>query len=69
MLGAIGVNMGTRFLAPKKAPIDDAWKQAIAAAQSEDAVKVDVFNDIQPLPGTAGYGTVLRSLRTPFMNE
>src|SRR5258707_6764919 len=69
MLGAVGVNMGTRFLASKEAPIEDAWKVAIASAQSEDAVKVDVLNDIQPLPGTAGYGTVLRSLRTPFMEE
>jgi nitronate monooxygenase/enoyl-[acyl-carrier protein] reductase II len=69
MLGAVGVNIGTRFLASKEAPIDQAWKDAITAAKSEDAVKVDVLNDIQPLPGSAGYGTVLRSLRTPFMNE
>jgi enoyl-[acyl-carrier protein] reductase II len=69
MLGAVGVNIGTRFLASREAPIDDAWKAAIAAAQSEDAVKVDVLNDIQPLPGTGGYGTVLRSLHTPFMDE
>jgi enoyl-[acyl-carrier protein] reductase II len=69
MLGAVGVNIGTRFLASREAPIDDAWKAAIAAAESEDAVKVDVLNDIQPLPGTGGYGTVLRSLHTPFMNE
>jgi enoyl-[acyl-carrier protein] reductase II len=69
MLGAVGVNMGTRFLASTEAPIDETWKAAIAAAQSEDAVKMDVLNDIQPLPGTAGYGTVLRSLRTPFLDE
>jgi enoyl-[acyl-carrier protein] reductase II len=69
MLGALGVNLGTRFLASKEAPIEDAWKAAITAAQSEDAVKMDVLNDIQPLPGTGGYGTVLRSLRTPFMDE
>jgi enoyl-[acyl-carrier protein] reductase II len=69
MLGAVGVNMGTRFLASREAPIEDAWKAAIAAAQSEDAVKAEVLNDIQPLPGTGGYGTVLRSLRTPFMDE
>lgn len=55
--GAVGVNMGTRFLA------------SITSAKSEDAVKVEVLNDIQPLPGTAGYGTVLRSLHTPFMDE
>ena len=69
MLGAVGVNMGTRFLASKEAPIEDEWKAAIAVAQSEDAVKVEVLNDIQPLPGTAGYGTVSRSLRTPFMDD
>jgi len=69
MLGAVGVNLGTRFLASKEAPIDDVWKQAIAGARSEDAVKLDVFNDIVPLPGTGGYGTVLRSLRTAFMEE
>ena len=69
MLGAVGVNMGTRFLASTEAPIDQAWKEAITAAKSEDAVKVDVLNDIQPLPGSAGYGTVLRSLRTPFLEE
>lgn len=68
MLGAAGVNMGTRFLASTEAPIEDAWKAAITSAQSEDAVKLDVLNDIQPLPGTGGYGTVLRSLRTPFMD-
>lgn len=69
MLGAVGVNIGTRFLASKEAPIEQSWKAAIVAAQSENAVQVDVLNDIQPLPGTGGYGTVLRSLRTPFMDE
>jgi NAD(P)H-dependent flavin oxidoreductase YrpB (nitropropane dioxygenase family) len=67
MLGAVGVKMGTRFLASKEAPIEDAWKAAMV--QSEDAMKVEVLNNIQPLPGTGGYGTVLRSLRTPFMDE
>jgi enoyl-[acyl-carrier protein] reductase II len=69
MLGAVGVNIGTRFLASLEAPIDEEWKSAIVAANSESAVKIEVLNDIQPLPGTGGYGTVLRSLRTPFMEE
>jgi len=69
MLGAVGVNIGTRFLASKEAPIDQAWKDAIVSAKSQDAIKIEVLNDIHPLPGTAGYGTVLRSLRTPFMDE
>jgi NAD(P)H-dependent flavin oxidoreductase YrpB (nitropropane dioxygenase family) len=32
-------------------------------------VKVDVLNDISPLPGTAGFHTVPRSLPTAFLNE
>jgi len=40
----------------------------MAAPQSEDAAKVEVLNDIQPLPATAGYGTFLRSIGTPFMD-
>jgi enoyl-[acyl-carrier protein] reductase II len=69
MMGASGVNLGTRFIATQEAPVPDAWKQAIVGAKSEDAIKVDVLNDISPLPGTAGFGTVLRSLHTDFLDE
>ena len=69
MLGAVGVNLGTRFIASLEAPAPVEWKQAITAANSEEAVKVDVLNDISPLPGTAGFHTVLRSLRTTFLDE
>lgn len=69
MLGAVGVNMGTRFLASKEAPIDDDWKQAIIEAHSEDSVKIEVLNDILPALGSIGYGTVGRTLRTPFFDE
>src|SRR5262245_65740127 len=69
MLGAVGVNLGTRFIASTEAPAPDGWKQAITAAESEDAIKVDVLNDISPLPGTVGFQTVLRSLHTTFIDE
>jgi nitronate monooxygenase/enoyl-[acyl-carrier protein] reductase II len=69
MLGAVGVNVGTRFIASREATVSDGWKHAIAAASSEEAVKAHVLNDITPLPGTAGYRTVLRSLRTSFLDE
>jgi nitronate monooxygenase/enoyl-[acyl-carrier protein] reductase II len=69
MLGAAGINIGTRFLTSVEAPIDDAWKRAILSAASEDAVRADVFNDISPMPGTPGYGTVPRALRTAFIDE
>src|SRR5262245_27266419 len=69
MLGAVGVNLGTRFIASTEAPAPDEWKQAITAANSEDAINVHVLNDISPLPGTVGFQTVLRSLRTAFVDE
>jgi nitronate monooxygenase/enoyl-[acyl-carrier protein] reductase II len=69
MLGAVGVNVGTRFLASREATISDAYKQAILTATSQDAVKFDALNDLLPSPGTQGYGTVLRTLKTPFIDE
>src|SRR5829696_5105283 len=69
VLGAVGVNLGTRFLASREAPIEAGWRQAILDAHSEDAIRADALNALRPLPGTAGYGTVLRSLRTPFLDE
>ncbi len=69
VLGAAGVNLGTRFLASQEAPIEETWRQAILAARSEDAIKAEALNAVNPLPGTAGFGTVLRSLRTPFLDE
>jgi enoyl-[acyl-carrier protein] reductase II len=69
VLGAAGVNLGTRFVASTEAPVEEGWKQAILAARSEDAIKADALNAVSPLPGEAGFGTVLRSLRTPFLDE
>jgi nitronate monooxygenase/enoyl-[acyl-carrier protein] reductase II len=69
VFGAAGVNLGTRFLASPEAPIETGWQQAILDARSEDAIKADALNAISPLPGEAGFGTVLRSLRTPFLDE
>jgi enoyl-[acyl-carrier protein] reductase II len=68
VLGAQGINIGTRFLASAEAPVGDGWKQAILAAESEQAVKVDVWNDILPLP-VNDYGAVPRALRTPFIDQ
>ena len=62
MLGAAGVNFGTRFIASIEAPAPNEWKEAITAAQSEDVIKVDVLNDISPIPGTNGFPTIPRSI-------
>ena len=69
LLGAAGVNIGTRFLATVEAPIPEGYKQAIVAARSEDTVKVEFWNDVMPAPGLGGYGTVPRAIRTPFSDR
>jgi len=41
MLGAAGVNLGTRFIASQESPAPDEWKHAIVAAKSEDIMRAD----------------------------
>lgn len=70
-LGAQGVNVGTRFVASAEAAaVGDDWKRAILAAESEDAVKVEFANYVFPPPSReGGYGTLPRTLRTPFVEK
>ena len=72
VLGAQGINMGTRFLASQEVPISEGWKQAILAAASEEAVKVEGWTDLMsfhPLLAAMGgaYEAVPRALLTPFL--
>lgn len=69
VLGAEGVNLGTRFLATVEASVDEGWKRAIVAAPSEDVVKIELWNVVMPRPGVGGYGTVPRAIRTPFADH
>jgi enoyl-[acyl-carrier protein] reductase II len=70
VLGAEGVNIGTRFLASAEAGIPDAYKDAVVAAASQDAVKVEFADAVF---GRAGgpdpYATRPRALRTPFIER
>ncbi len=68
ILGAEGASMGTRFLASVEAPIRDEWKQAIISSESEEAVKMDFFDELFP-PKAKGYGTVPRALNTDFIRK
>lgn len=68
-LGAQGVNIGTRFLASAESRIPDKWKQAILAAESEDAVKVEFAEFVAPPVTEGGWSTLPRSLRTSFIDE
>ena len=69
VLGAQGVNIGTRFLASVESRIPDSWKQAIVAAESEDAVKVEFAEHLVPPVTEGGWSTIPRSLRTSFVDE
>lgn len=69
MLGADGVNVGTRFLASSEARIADEWKRAVLMASAEDAVKVDFAEHLVPRPTEGGWLTVPRALRTPFIDS
>ena len=68
ILGAQGINIGTRFLASNEAPISIQWKNNILDAESEDTIKFDVWNDIFP-PGEYKFLTVPRVLPSNFVAE
>lgn len=68
VLGAQGVNIGTRFLASVEAPVSDAWKKSIIDAQSEDTVKFELWKDIFPTR-QGEYVTTPRVLRSSFVNK
>lgn len=68
VLGAEGVNIGTRFLASVEAPISENWKKSILDAKSEDAIKFGEWNDI--FPSQHGeYVTSPRVLRSSFVDK
>ncbi len=68
MLGAQGVNMGTRFLASREATIPDGWKQAILDADSTQVGKFVPWNAAIP-PAEGDYFTIPNVIRTRFVEE
>jgi enoyl-[acyl-carrier protein] reductase II len=68
-LGAVGVNIGTRFLASVECGVSEEWKDRIEASQSEDVVKIDFAESVVPPMTEGGWPAVPRSLRTAFIDE
>jgi nitronate monooxygenase/enoyl-[acyl-carrier protein] reductase II len=68
-LGAAGVNLGSRFLASVESPVGERWKKALSTHPSEDWIQSAFINALNPNPGTVGYGTRLRLLRTEFVQR
>ena len=48
VLGAQGVNIGTRFVASEEASSDDAWRQRLLSSSSEDVVRFEEWQEIFP---------------------
>ena len=69
VLGAQGVNVGTRFLASEEASADEGWKRAILETDSEDAIRFEAWEGIFPPAGGGAYATVPRVMRTPFVKS
>ncbi len=69
ILGAAGVNLGSRFLASAESPVGERWKKALVTAPSEDWIQAGFINAMNPNPGTFGYRSRLRLLRTEFVQR
>jgi nitronate monooxygenase/enoyl-[acyl-carrier protein] reductase II len=69
VLGAAGVNLGSRFLASVEAPVGERWKKALLSFPSEEWVQADFLNALRPNPGALGYGTRVRLLRTEYVER
>jgi enoyl-[acyl-carrier protein] reductase II len=70
ILGAQGVNIGTRFVASIEADVSGDWKRMILSTSSEDTVKAEFANYVFPPPSReGGYQTLLQVLPTPFVEE
>ena len=68
MLGAAGVNVGTRFLASLEASASEAWKERILEVESEEVVRFEAWSAIMP-PSEASYDVAPRVIRTEFVAE
>jgi enoyl-[acyl-carrier protein] reductase II len=69
VLGAQGVNLGTRFLAATEMRIADEWKQRIVAADALDAVKVVNSERVMPPFNRPGGPAEPRALATPLIAQ
>ena len=69
VLGAAGVNVGTRFLASEEAGSHPDWRRRIVEADAEDAVRFGAWEQIFPRRDAAHYPVVPRVLPTAFVEQ
>lgn len=70
LLGAQGINIGTRFLASTETAISQDLKNKVISAACEDAIKAEFINIVFPIAGKDTYEEASpRALRTPFIEQ
>jgi enoyl-[acyl-carrier protein] reductase II len=70
LLGAQGVNTGTRFLASTETAVNQDLKNKVVSVVSEDAIKAEFINIVFPSAGKDTYEEASpRALRTPFIEQ
>ena len=67
--GAVGVNIGTRFLASTEMSIPGTWKQAIVDADPLQTTKVRFAESVLPPLSPGGVPATPRVLRTAFVER
>jgi enoyl-[acyl-carrier protein] reductase II len=69
VLGAHGVNIGTRFIASSEASADDEWRQGVLSSPSDEVVRFEEWQEIFPRESAAAYPATPRVLRSPFVDK
>lgn len=69
VLGAQGVNVGTRFIASEEAQVGAGYKEAVLAAESDQTVRAPFMNDLLPPSSAGAFVTAPRVVRNAFVEE
>jgi nitronate monooxygenase/enoyl-[acyl-carrier protein] reductase II len=69
VLGAQGVNVGTRFLASEEAGVPEGYKELVLRARAEDTLRAPFVSELVPPPTPGAFTGAPRVLREGFIEE
>ena len=69
VLGAAGRQPRQPLPRIDESPVGERWKKALVTYPSEDWMQAGFINALNPNPGTLGYGTRVRLLRTEYVQR
>lgn len=68
-LGAVGVNVGTRFLASDETEVDEDWKGRILEAESEETARASFVTHLVPAGSPGSFDVSPRVIRSEFIER